>query len=351
MGNEYGKLRPFVPEAAAISPPTVICVTPVRNERDGLERFLLCAAEWADHIVVLDQCSVDGSRETAAGHPKVRLIVNDDPSYDEYARQRRLLEAAREIPGRRLVMALDADEALSANVLDSAEWRAALAAEPGTVLRLRWANLLPGCRRAWIPPEPIAFGFVDDGREHRGHAIHSARIPSGEDQPWLVLEDVRVLHYQYAAWERMKSKQRWYQCWERLHHPAKRPIQLYRQYHVMDAIPPEQVQAVDSAWFAAYRAAGIDMTAVVDAPWHSWDEEVLDWLLEYGPEAFARLDVWEPDYESLARRLKRPTNGVRLSDPRGYWTRLVHRWLARTQARAGERSVRLAQRLLIPFGW
>lgn len=51
-------------------------------------------------------------------------------------------------------MALDADEALSANVLDSAEWRAALAAEPGTVLRLRWANLLPGCRRAWIPPEP-----------------------------------------------------------------------------------------------------------------------------------------------------------------------------------------------------
>jgi hypothetical protein len=45
----------LVPEAAAISPPTVVCVTPVRNGRDALERFLPCAAEWADHIVVLDE--------------------------------------------------------------------------------------------------------------------------------------------------------------------------------------------------------------------------------------------------------------------------------------------------------
>lgn len=43
-----------MPEAADISLPTVICVTAVRNERAVLERFLLCAAEWADHIGVLD---------------------------------------------------------------------------------------------------------------------------------------------------------------------------------------------------------------------------------------------------------------------------------------------------------
>jgi glycosyltransferase involved in cell wall biosynthesis len=340
-----------MPEDVALSPPTVVCITPVRNERDHLGRFLACAGEWADHIIVLDQCSTDGSRELAAAHPKVRLIVNDDPTYDEHARQTRLLQAAREIPGRRVVMALDADEALSANVLESDEWRAALSAAPATVLRLRWANLLPGCRRAWIPPEPIPFGFVDDGRDHRGPAIHSPRIPAGEDQPSLTLEDVRVLHYQYAAWERMKSKQRWYQCWERVHHPSKRPIQLYRQYHLMDAIPEERVHPVEPSWFQAYAARGVDMTAVVDAPWHPWDEDVLDWLLEFGPAAFARLDIWQPDYEALARRLNRSTNGVRLSDPRGPGTRLAHRWLARTQRRAGERPVRLAQRLLIPFGW
>jgi glycosyltransferase involved in cell wall biosynthesis len=328
-----------------------VCVTPVRNERDALERFLRCAGEWADHIVVLDQCSTDGSRDLAARDPKVRLIVNDDPAYDEAARQRRLLQAAREIPGRRLVMALDADEALTANVLESAEWQMALTAEAGTVLRLRWANLLPGCDRAWIPPEPIAFGFIDDGREHRGPAIHSTRIPAGDDQPSLVLQDVRVLHYQYAAWNRMKSKQRWYQCWERLHHPRKRPIQLYRQYHVMDAIPDEQVHAVDPAWFAAYQRVGIDMTTVADGPAPAWDEQVLDWIIEYGPDTFARLDVWQPDYEALARRLDRSTNGVALSDPRGRATRVVHRWLARTQPRAAARWVRLLQRCLIPFGW
>jgi hypothetical protein len=338
-------------DSADLASPTVVCVTPVRNERDHLGRFLGCAAEWADHVVILDQCSTDGSRELAAAHPKVRLIVNDDPTYDEHARQARLLQAARELPGRRVIMALDADEALSANVLTSSEWSHALKAAPGTVLRLRWANLLPGCRRAWIPPEPIPFGFVDDGREHRGGAIHSARVPAAAEQPSLTLRDVYVLHYQYAAWQRMKSKQRWYQCWERVHHPWKRPIQLYRQYHIMDAIPEEQVQRVPPRWFRGYAAKGVEMTAVVESPWHPWDEDVLDWLLEVGPAAFARLDVWDPDYEALARRLGRPTNGVRLSDPRGPVTRLVHSWLARTQGRAGDRSVRMTQRLLVPFGW
>jgi hypothetical protein len=42
---------------------------------------------------------------------------------------------------------------------------------------------------------------------------------------------------------------------------------------------------------------------------------------------------------------------VALSDPRGPATRVVHRWLARTQPRAAARWVRLLQRCLIPFGW
>jgi Glycosyl transferase family 2 len=341
-----------MPGGAHSSEPVIVCLTPVRNEQPFLRRFLDCAALWADHIVVLDQCSTDGSRELAAGHPKVRLIVNDDPAYDESQRQRTLLEAAREIPGRLVLMALDADEALSANVLRSRAWRAALNAGPGTILRLRWASVLPGFERAWISPDLIAFGFIDDGRDHVGHAMHSGRLPGGRDQPTLALDDVRVLHYQFATWERNKSKQRWYQCWERLHYPRKRPIQLYRQYHAIDAVPRSQVQPLDPDWLEAYAAAGVDMTSLPpDEPWYRWDEEVLDWLIVHGPRTFERLDVWEPDYDALARRLGRSTSGVRLNDPRGWSTRLVHRWLALTQVHAGRRSVRLAQRALIPFGW
>jgi hypothetical protein len=341
-----------MPAAVNRGDPVVVCLTPVKDERAVLPRFLDCAAMWADHIVVLDQCSTDGSREVAAAHPKVRLLLNDDPTYDEAGRQRTLLAAAREIPGRRVLVALDADEALSANVLHSRAWRGALSAEPGTVLRLRWASLLPGLQRAWISPDLIAFGLVDDGRDHRGPRIHSTRLPATAGQPFVALEDVRVLHYQFATRERNESKQRWYQCWERLHHPGKRPIQIYRQYHRLDAVPESEVEAVRPEWLRDYAEAGLDMTAVPPpASWYRWDEEVLDWVIEHGPSTFERLDIWEVDYEVLARRFGRDTNGVRLDDPRGAVTRAVHRLLALTQAHAGRRSVRVAQRALIPFGW
>ncbi len=87
--------------------PTVICLTPVRNEAWILERFLRCASLWADHIVIADQRSDDGSPEIARRFPKVLLIANDTVGLDEAARQRLLLAAARRIAGPRLLVTLD----------------------------------------------------------------------------------------------------------------------------------------------------------------------------------------------------------------------------------------------------
>jgi hypothetical protein len=330
---------------------SVVCVTPVKNEEWILERFLRCAAMWADHIIILDQGSTDRSAEIASAHPRVQLIIDDDPRYDEQRRQKILLAAARKIVGTRLIVALDADEALSANTIASPTWAAALRAPPGTVLRLRWANLLPGLATAWVPESPIPFGYVDDGREHHGEVIHQPRIPASDEQPSIVFDQEFVLHYQYAAWGRMKSKQRWYQCWERLHQPRKRPIQLYRQYHFMDAIPPDLVRGVDPAWLHAYEAEGIDMRTTPEQHWYSWDELILDWLVTHGPGTFAKLDVWEPDYRALAQQTGRDVDPRLVADPRSRGTRLVHAWLARTQAQSSERRIRLVQRALIPFGW
>src|SRR5262249_2382498 len=89
--------------------PTTIVVTPVRKEAWILDRFLRCASLWADHIVVADQGSTDGSRAIAARHSKVTLVDNTAPGYDEGARQRLLLDAARAFPGPRVIFALDAD--------------------------------------------------------------------------------------------------------------------------------------------------------------------------------------------------------------------------------------------------
>jgi hypothetical protein len=47
---------------------------------------------------------------------KVILIENPSPTYNEFAREKLLIEAARNISGPRLLVALDADEALTANL-------------------------------------------------------------------------------------------------------------------------------------------------------------------------------------------------------------------------------------------
>lgn len=316
---------------------TTIVVTPVRDEAWILDRFLRCASLWADRIVIADQGSTDGSREIAARHPKVTLIDNPWPEYDEGARQRLLLEAARGFSGRRLIFALDADEILAGTWMTSAAFRELAGAPPGTVVRMRWANVLPGVRSCWLPDEDIVFGYVDDGAEHSGERIHSVRLPVAASAPSVSLPDVRVLHYQYANWERMKSKQRWYQCWELLNVPRKRPIQLYRQYHHMDAIPPERIRPLPEEWIAPYEAEGIDMRSIPEQAHHPWDDEVAGWIRAHGARRFRKLDIWDADWEA--------------EDPRGRPTRLVHRWLRATQDGYERSRTRLVQRALIPFGW
>lgn len=94
------------------------------------------------------------------------------------------------------------------------------------------------------------------------------------------------------------------------------------------------------------------MGEIPEQPWYFWDEQVLELLLVHGTRRFARLNIWEPDYEALAKSLGRPVQAPgQLRDPRGGATRLVHRWLARTQAGAGRRSVRQVQRAMKLFGW
>ena len=120
----------------------VICVTPVRNEAWILERFLTSASLWADRIVVADQGSEDASRDIALRFPKVTLLENPSDRYDEVARQRLLIDEARATPGRRLIVALDADEALTWRSWETEEWDALRHAPEGTVASFEWVDLL-----------------------------------------------------------------------------------------------------------------------------------------------------------------------------------------------------------------
>ena len=331
--------------------PTIICLTPVKNEAWILDRFLQCASVWADHIIIADQGSEDGSTEIARRYPKVVLLENRSGSYNEKERQAMLLAAARNFPEPRLLITLDADEVLTANFMSCPEWNTVVRAAVGTVIYFRWVNLRPDLQSYWSPDSYYAWGFVDDGSEHAGSMMHSPRVPVPPGAPKLKLRNIRVLHYQYTKWERMESKHRWYQCLERVNQPLQSAIEIYRQYHHMNAIPSGEIHSIQEEWVSGYEQKGIDMTSIREEAAYWWDREVLAMFARHTPKAFRREDIWGVDWSGLLKKTKPNDSSITCRDPRSPFDKLVHRWLRKTQPVYHKKWVKLVDKTLANFGW
>ena len=318
------------------APPTVICLTPVKNEAWIIGPFLECASRWADVIVVADQGSQDETVAIASKFDKVRLVTNPDESYDEGSRQQLLLDTAREYPGRRVLVALDADEVLLP-AFDSEEWHAALESPEGTVLTFPWWAVGPGMRTTWVDKEAVPFGFVDDGAPLVRGRIHNPRVPTPDGAAKIHVGGCPVLHLQYVNWPRMMSKQRWYQAWETVHLPGKRPAVLYRQYHHM-VTARRGARPFDASVLAPYGNVAWD--ELDRPPERTHHDDGLDRLVrEHGPAAFRKVDIWD--------RTLPPD----LHDPRRRADRAALRLLGATQPFAGGTAVRLLDRALGLAGW
>lgn len=329
----------------------IICLTPIKNEIWILERFLKCSSIWADYIIIADQQSEDGSREIARNYSKVIWIDNHSQTFNESERQKLLLETARRIPGQRLLIALDADEALTANFMNDPEWNTVLQAPVGTVIRFQWANLLPDMCSYWTPTYDFAMGFMDDGSEHTGRKIHSPRIPVPAQASTLMLKNIKVLHYQYTDWERMKSKHRWYQCWERLNQPSRRAIDIYRQYHHMDDLPQQTIHPLPQEWLSGYEQQGIDMTSIYREGVFWWDQEVLAWFAQYGSATFKREAIWDVDWSAFSKKINSHSFLGDCYDPRNRFDIYVHRWLKKTQPIYSRRWICIIDKMLGLLGW
>lgn len=330
--------------------PTVVCLTPIKNEAWILRRFLSCASLWADRIILADQNSSDQSREIASEYPKVILTDNPSNTFNEPERQKILIDAARRIPGPRLLITLDADEILTANFMNSPEWQTVLNAPVGTVIQFQWINLLPDFQSYWTPARDFPWGFMDDDSDHVGCQIHSPRIPIPSQAPTITLRDIKVLHYQYTNWDRMESKHRWYQCWERFNRPWRRPIEIYRQYHHMNSIPLDKIKPLPEEWLKGYKDKEIDVTSIYREPVFWWDREILNWLSKYGSKTFAREAIWDINWIELAQKTNFNNNSNFL-DPRSPLEKYIHSWLSKTQYKSSKFSVRLIQKMLWLLGW
>lgn len=290
------------------SRPRIIVLVPVRNEAWILRTFLDCASLWADHIIVADQSSTDGSAEIAAAFPKVTVMENSSPVYSEVERQRLLIEAARRFPAPRVLIAIDADEIVSANILTSADWESAVHQPPGTVLGFAKVELFGSTKEYFLHSVEdknsfIPFGFVDDGTSHNGEVLHTCRIPERVDSPRFNLKDVVVLHLARINTLRAESKERWYRCFERISTPEKNILTIHRLYDFFERLRDQfNIRKTQHDWFSNYDKNGIDLTVDDAETIFWWDWEVLRFFKQHGIAPFRHLDIWDVDWEALRER-------------------------------------------------
>lgn len=295
--------------------PHVIALIPVRDEQWTLRRCLATASLWADHIIVADQHSGDGSVAIARGFPKVTLIENRDREFSEVSRSGQLIDTARSVcDAPRVLVSIDADEILSANVLTSTQWEAAIHARAGTHIRYTRVTLgrdassyfrdVAADLGAYIP-----FAYADDGFPYDGGLIHTCHVPSPPDAPAVDVPDVAVIHYNHCHPDREAMKDRWYRCFERVHESQRDVVEITRRYDWMQRLSSTfRVRPVPPEWFQAYLDSGIDLRPD-DDPGIFWcEEETLRLFAKYGTRRFRFLDLWSVDWESV--RLAARARGV-----------------------------------------
>lgn len=273
---------------------------------------------WADHIIICDQNSEDNSLKIAKKFSKVILIHNKDTVLNEYVRQLSLIQEARKIPGKRILVALDADEVLSANCIDKAQWSQIIDSPPGTMFTLELVNLLPNFQSCWIPGSQTRIMVDDPCIDFKGSIIHSKKLPESNNKNLFKTCKFKILHYQYTDWDRMRSKHNWYQTWETLTFPEKSSITIYRSYHHMYAVPNKQFYPIKKTWFEGYENFNINMFSIKKEKKYYWDKLVLGYLEKYGAQKFAKNYIWYRDWEGI-------------KDPRNNLIKLIHYYLHLSQ--------------------
>ena len=198
--------------------PCVISLSMVKNEQDIIEPFIRHNSRYLDHMVILDNSSVDETRritsDCASELKTIILADSDEFAYNQPERMTRLLCDSQTTLFPDFVLLLDADEFISAKdrealvrVLDRIPqggaglmpWRTFVHVpgegehsqeDPPRSFRFRRAVELPLYRKAVLRPD----------RTHRSElqiefGNHAIRKVSGEPATTIVLDDVPLLHF------------------------------------------------------------------------------------------------------------------------------------------------------------
>ncbi|MEZ8791604.1 glycosyltransferase family 2 protein [Vibrio splendidus] len=286
----------------------IICLTPVKNEAWILDDFLAATSLWADYIIVADQMSDDGSREIASKYEKVILIDNNSPEFNEPERQKLLIDESRKIPGKKVLIALDADEFLAAESIYNGDLDKLRTLDEGAVIRFKWPFISSDFSYYWNGEcNDMAFGFVDDGSDHTGRKIHSTRIPTPNNGLPHFISNISVMHFQFTDWKRMESKHNWYQCYEKKSFPRKSVVSIFRRYSHMYRINGNDKHPIGKSWFEHYSKNDIDLKKNRVQENYYWDSLTNKMVID-NPELYKNIDL--PCNNSLILTYLRKTKRI-----------------------------------------
>ena len=325
-----------------MSLPLQIVMTPVRNEAWVLRAFLEATSLWADYIIIADQMSTDGSREIAKEYPKVILIDNKNPEFNEAERQSMLVDKAREVAAGRdtLLWGLDADEVLAANTFETEDWKHILNSKPGDVFWFKWAEICPNQTEYWLSPTTYyPWLFHDDGKEPHGNYVrnmHSMRIPYPiEEKQMYYVDDFRVLHLAYLNEHRVASKRRFYQFvdWEMNH---RSPIVLSRSY--TQTKKGEQVLPLPDLFLYKKDKYDFDLFGLVDTEVAKcyMDEYIVERFSRHSVKELRKLDIWDATF----------LNAYLLEDPQRAVDHHVHSYLRNTALKKDNKVIRFMDKVI-----
>lgn len=320
--------------------PLLIVLTPVYNEAWILRAFLKATSLWADYIIIADQMSDDGSRELYAQFPKVKVIDNPRKEMHQAATRRLLFDEAKKIEGDKILFALDADEFLSGNFVETEGWKTILNSEQGDVFLFYWMLLSSDGTQYRVQINKPYYWAV-----HASDAVFEGSFPDNFIDEWrlpwpekvdheYVIEDISFLHFHDVNTKRQCNKTLFYQVQQYAHPENKRGgVYFFRRYK---AKPTYAYQPLPEGVYDYYKAHGVDLWEELnlnDVGEH-YIKVVQDKVEEIGAAALRKLDIW--DEECLSK----------YGDPRRPIDKLIHGYLRKTQKHCKNVIIRYTDKVL-----
>ncbi|MCR5298052.1 MAG: glycosyltransferase family 2 protein [Paludibacteraceae bacterium] len=306
-----------------IQRPKIIVLTPVRNEAWVLPAFLKATSLWADHIIIADQMSTDGSREMYTQYEKAIVVDNHDEEMHQGRARQLLFAEANKIGGEKILIALDADEFLSGAFKDTAGWKILMNSIPGDVFYSRRKDI-------YRKEEYLCTGYMFIGihvsaeedltqNAYPDNYIHEPKLPwPSVPHEEYYLEDLFFFHIPFLNKVRNWNKSVFYMV-STATKQSYSMIRMYRQYFLQ--LPNKYLKISDE--FTFYEKQGIDILQNIDFSDRGlyYLNVIKEYMKQNGYRYYSRLDIWTPDLLSE----------LQIKDPRSMFVKIIHLYLEKTR--------------------